>query len=173
MWVLDEEINSVARRVPESLQQLIERQLEQISREDVQVLEAASVAGITFAAAAAAAAVSHPNPEEEVETRCDRLARQQLFIERQDLSIWPDGTVSACYTFTHPLYQDVIYHRIPAGRCARFHQQIGVRLEVGYGDRSPEIAAELAEHFLRGQDARRAVSYLQYAGENAQRRAAG
>src|SRR5262245_16252346 len=45
-----------------------------------------------------------------------------------------------------------------------------MRLEVGYGARAKEIAAELAEHFVRGQDTRRAVQYLQQAAENATRR---
>ena len=37
----------------------------------------------------------------------------------------------------------------------------------GYGERRREIAAELAVHFERGRDYRRAIQYLQQAGENA------
>jgi hypothetical protein len=47
-----------------------------------------------------------------------------------------------------------------------------VRLEVGYGTRRREVAAELAEHFVRGQDTARAALYLQYAGEQAVQRLA-
>jgi predicted ATPase len=39
-----------------------------------------------------------------------------------------------------------------------------------YGNRAREIAAELAVHFEQGRDYRRAVQYLQQAGENAVRR---
>jgi predicted ATPase len=45
-------------------------------------------------------------------------------------------------------------------------------LKVGYGQQARELAAKLAEHFIRGRDSRRAVQYLQYAGENALRRRA-
>ncbi|HEV8718047.1 MAG TPA: hypothetical protein VGX03_35185 [Candidatus Binatia bacterium] len=46
------------------------------------------------------------------------------------------------------------------------------REELAYGKRAREIAAELALHFERGRDYRRAVRYLQQAGENAIRRSA-
>ena len=43
---------------------------------------------------------------------------------------------------------------------------------MGYGPQARELAVKLAEHFMRGRDPRRAVQYLQYAGENALRRSA-
>ena len=47
---------------------------------------------------------------------------------------------------------------------------MGLRVEAGYGERSREIAAELAMHFERGRDTERAVRYLHEAGQNAIRR---
>jgi predicted ATPase len=80
------------------------------------------------------------------------------------------GTVAARYGFLHALYQEVLYHRLTARRRQRLHQQIGEREEQGYGERAREIAAELALHFERGRGYRKAVQYLQQAGENAVRR---
>ncbi|HSF29816.1 MAG TPA: hypothetical protein VLK82_04990, partial [Candidatus Tectomicrobia bacterium] len=57
-------------------------------------------------------------------------------------------------------------------RRVRWHRQIGLRLETGYGPRAREVAAELAEHFVRGRDTERAVSYLQMAGTQAMQRSA-
>ena len=54
----------------------------------------------------------------------------------------------------------------------RWHRRIGMRLEAGYGEKAREIAVELAEHFVRGRDASRAVRYLQHAGEVARQRSA-
>src|SRR5262245_32273569 len=62
------------------------------------------------------------------------------------------------------------YERVPLSRRARWHRQIGTRLELGYGEQAGELAAKLAEHFVRGRNARRAVQYLAYAGENAWQR---
>jgi predicted ATPase len=45
-----------------------------------------------------------------------------------------------------------------------------MRLEVAYGASADEMAAELAEHFVRGQDTHRAIRYLQQAADNAARR---
>src|SRR4029453_12564095 len=78
--------------------------------------------------------------------------------------------VAARYHFIHDLYQEVLYERVPASRRMRWHRQIGMRLEAGYGPRVQEIAAELAMHFARGRDAPRAVVYLHQAADNALRR---
>ena len=76
------------------------------------------------------------------------------------------------YRFGHALYQEVVYDRLPVGARIRMHQQIGARLERGYGEQARDIAAELAEHFVRGHDTTRAVQYLSYAGEQALHRSA-
>ena len=74
------------------------------------------------------------------------------------------------YAFRHALYQQVVYERLGAGRRVRLHQRLGECLEAAYGAQAGEIAAELAEHFARGYDARRAVHYLHQAAEKATQR---
>lgn len=37
-------------------------------------------------------------------------------------------------------------------RRVRWHQQIGIELEKGYGTHARQIAMELAAHFARGRD---------------------
>jgi predicted ATPase/DNA-binding winged helix-turn-helix (wHTH) protein len=156
--------------VPTSLRQYIEQHIEQLADEDQVLLEAASVAGSTFAVAAVAAGVAQaPEP---LEARYTALARQGRFIRASGTESWPDGTVTACYQFIHALYHEVVYARVSAGHRVRLHQQIGVRKEAGYGAQARQIAAELAVHFTRGHDPWRAVTYLYYAGENALRRSA-
>jgi predicted ATPase/DNA-binding winged helix-turn-helix (wHTH) protein len=156
--------------IPTSLRQYIEQHLEQLSEADQVLLEAASVAGSTFAVAAVAAGSAQA--PETLEARCTALARQGRFIRASGTETWPDGTITACYQFLHALYHEVVYARVSAGHLVRLHQQIGARKETGYGAQARQIAAELAVHFTRGRDAWRAVTYLQYAGENALRRSA-
>jgi predicted ATPase/DNA-binding winged helix-turn-helix (wHTH) protein len=165
-----EALAGLSEVIPTSLRQYIEQHLEQLSEADQALLEAASVAGSTFAVAAVAAGVAQaPEP---LEARLTALARQGRFIRASGTETWPDGTVTACYQFLHALYHEVVYARVSAGHRVRLHQQIGARKEVGYGAQARQIAAELAVHFARGRDAWRAVHYLQYAGENALRRSA-
>src|SRR5262249_45716187 len=104
---------------------------------------------------------------ESLEARATALARQGRFIRASGTETWPDGTVTACYTFRHALYHEVVYARVSAGHRVRLHPQIGARKETGYGARTHEIAAELAGHFERGGDAGRVVTYRRRAAENA------
>src|SRR6185312_6965143 len=94
-----------------------------------------------------------------VEQRCVALARRGQFLRADGKAEWPDGTIAARYGFLHALYQEVTYGRIPAGRCAALHQHIGERIETGYGERTKEVAAELAVHFEQARDYQRAVHY--------------
>jgi predicted ATPase len=163
-----EHLEGVAVGVPESVRQLIEHQLAQVSPQAQAILAAASIVGREFSAAAVAAGVEQGT--EEVETCCDAIVRHGQFLQPQGSAEWPDGTVAARYRFIHDLYHEVLYERLPAGRRVRWHRAIGARLEAGYDTRAREMAAELAMHFERGRDHPRAVSYLQHAADNVLRK---
>ncbi|MBI3301580.1 MAG: AAA family ATPase, partial [Deltaproteobacteria bacterium] len=169
-WELTAAVDDVAVGVPESIQQLIEQQIERLRPEEQRMLEVASVVGAEFSAAAVAAGVEAAVGE--AEARCGRLARRNHLLRTSGIEAWPDGTVAARYGFLHALYQDVLYERVPAGQRIELHRRIGEREAEGYGERAGEIAAELAVHFERGRDYRRAVQYREQAGENAIQRSA-
>jgi DNA-binding winged helix-turn-helix (wHTH) protein/predicted ATPase len=169
-WELTASPSAVTMAVPESLRQVIEQQFERLTPPEQAIVEAASVAGGDFAAAAAAASLGEAS--EVIDAQLAALARQGQFVQAHGTDVWPDGTVTSRYRFGHALHQEVVYARIPAGRRAHLHRQIGRRLEAGYGPQAPEIAAELAAHFAHGRDDQRAVQYLQHAGDNAMRRCA-
>jgi len=156
--------------VPDSLRQMIEKQIEELDRQEQQVLEAASVAGTEFTVASVAAALE--SELGAVESVCEELARKSHFLQEGGIAEWPDGTVSERYHFRHALYQNVLYGRIAKARQVRLHRTIGEWQEAGYGKRTREVAAELAMHFERGRDYQRAVQYLQQAGRNAIQRSA-
>jgi predicted ATPase len=169
-WELPDSLNAIAVSVPESLRQLMEQQLVQLEPDVQRMLEAASVVGIEFSAAAVAAATEHDT--EAVENVCTAMARQGQLIQLRGTASWPDATVATRLAFRHALYQEVLYNRVPAGRRVRWHQQIGTRLEAGFGPQAKEIAAELAMHYVRGQAPEQAKKYLRHAGDNALRRSA-
>ncbi len=159
-----------ALTIPSTARQLIERQIERLSEDEQRILEAASVVGTDFPVASVAAALKQEI--DVIEDICEGIAWQGHFLEEKGIAEWPDGTVSGQYSFRHVLYQNVLYDRIAEARQARLHRMIGERLEAGYSDRAQESAAELAVHFERGRDYRRAVQYLGHAGQNAVRRSA-
>ncbi len=169
-WQLQASPEEVTIGIPENLQELIVRQIERLPKEDQRVLEVASVAGVLFSALAVAAGVGEGI--EQVEAWCEGLVRRRQFIRAIEVETWPDGTVTSRYEFLHSLYKDVLYNRLGPIRRIRLHQRIGEGEELAHGENTREIATELAVHFERGQDYRRAVQYLERAAENAMRRSA-
>jgi tetratricopeptide (TPR) repeat protein len=150
---------------PRNIRQMIERNLQRLSPDEQRVLEAASVAGAEFSAAAVAAALERPITE--IETCCARLARSEQFVNQLGPMSWPDGTVASGFRFSHALYQEVLSDRLPAARQVELHKRIAERQEAGYGERSSEIAAELAHHFGRCGDQPKTLKYLEIAGQRA------
>jgi predicted ATPase len=156
--------------IPHDVRRFIERQIEELESADREVLTAASVVGRTFSAAALAAALDAEL--EPVEAACARLARLGVFILKSDSAVWPDGTVAEHYAFRHDLHRELLYDRLPAMRRAQSHARVGRRLETAWSGRLDAIAAELAEHFDRGNEHVRAIPHHQRAAANALRRAA-
>ena len=169
-WDVHAGVDALPAIIPAHLRALIEHQLAQLSPEDQQLLEAASVAGVEFAAAAVAAGLERA--EEEVEARCTALARQGQFLQVRGPAAWPDGTVTDTYGFRHALYQEVVYQRLPAGRQSRWHARIATRLAQGFGEEAGDMAAAVAMHCVRGRLLSQAVPYLRQAGQHAARRGA-
>jgi predicted ATPase len=155
---------------PRSIREMIERNLERLKPEEQAVLEGASVAGVEFSAAAVAAALERP--QAEVESCCMRLARHQQFVTEQEPVEWPDGTVAARFRFHHKLYQEVLYGLLSPSHRVRLHRLIASREETAYGGRGYEVASELAHHYSRANDRRKAIQYFRVAGERAEQRGA-
>ena len=167
-WEVQGGVEKEALGVPESLQQLVEQQLRQLSPEDQRVLESGSVTGMQFSAAAVAAGLEER--VDTVEERCSILVRRGQFLQSSGIEEWPDGTVVGCYRFRHTLYRQAVYDRLPAGRRIQLHARIGARVEAGYRGQAAERAAELATHFEQGRKHMKAVHYLQQAAEKALQR---
>jgi DNA-binding winged helix-turn-helix (wHTH) protein/tetratricopeptide (TPR) repeat protein len=170
VWHLRAGLEELVRAVPDSLREVIEQRFSLLARPDQEMLEAASVAGLEFTAAAVSAGAGLS--EEEVETRCTALAREGRLLRLHEPAEWPDGRVVARFSFLHHLYPELLYDRVPPARRARLHREIGSCMEAGFGPHSPEIAAELAAHFLQAREGSRAVEYLQLAAQSALRRSA-
>ncbi len=169
-WQLAARVEDAAAGVPESLRQMIEKQLSRLTLEERRRLEAASVAGVEFSTAAVASGLEETG--ERMEELCEGLAQREQFLRARGTEALADGTVTGRYGFLHALYQQVLYERVAAARRVRLHRRIGEWEEAAYGQRVSDIAAELAVHFERGHDSGRAVRYLTHAGENALRRSA-
>jgi len=164
-WRFVETVEKVEVGMPDSIKQIIEKQLDRLAEDEQRTLEAASIAGAKFNTAVLAAALGEDPAQ--VEERCDELARRQQFIQDSGIQVLPNGKAVSDYRFIHALYRDVLYERASSAKRMQLHWRIGLQGEALYGEHADKIAAELAMHFERGADHGRAVQYLQKAGENA------
>ncbi|HEU4391001.1 MAG TPA: AAA family ATPase [Blastocatellia bacterium] len=167
-WELVAEIEKVHLGVPDSIKQMIGKQIDHLDQHEQRALEAASVAGAEFSPLALAAGLG--SDRSPVEACCDELARKHLFIQHCGVQELPNGEVVGRYGFIHALYQNALYERVSASRRIQMHRRIGERGEEIYGERAGEIAAELAMHFERGSRYRQSAKYLLEAAENDVRR---
>ena len=156
--------------IPQDVRRFIERQIDDLDDSDRALLSAASVVGRQFATTAVAAALE--SEINTVEAACSRLARQGVFISKVGSNEWPDGTHADLYTFRHDLYRELLYDHLPATNRAASHARVGGRLEAAWTGRLDAIAAELAEHFERGNERLRAIPHHQRAAAKALRRSA-
>ena len=159
-WALNSDLNEINLGTPDDVRRIIAAQLERLPPTECTVLEVASVAGGTFSATTVAGAAGLA--ADDVETTLTGLARQQRFVRHS----------GGRFEFDHVLYRDVLYERVSCGRRAILHREVAEREEASHGERACEIAAELAMHFERSGDIRRAGVYLQQAAENARSRSA-
>ncbi len=167
-WTLPQGEASLDVGVPDNLRQMITHQIERLSPEEQRLLGVASAAGMACSAALLAAALNAALSD--VESCCEALVRHGQMLAAAGVEEWLDGTVAGRYAFLHALYVEILYRRLAPGSRVELHRRLGERLEVAYGERSGEIAAEFALHFEQGRDAQRAIKYLQLAAEQAAQR---
>ena len=167
-WTLADDIANVKVGVPDNIKQMIHRHVDHLGLDTQRTLETASVAGVEFSTPALAAGLGE-DPR-IVETRANELARQRQYIQESGVQELPNGDVVTRFGFVHALYQNILYERIPESRRVQLHRLIGERGEEVFGERSVDISTELAMHFERGRDYKRAVHYLKEGANNAVRR---
>ena len=73
------------------------------------------------------------------------------------------------YSFAHDKILETLYQRIPPQLRERLHQAIAESIEAGARDRLMEVSFELALHFGRGSDRRKALTYACMAGDLAKK----
>ena len=165
IWRLTVSRATMERELPDNTRQLIEEQLRFVSPAEREVLEVASVAGVTFDVPAVVAGVGVE--ADRVESICHDLCGAQSWLRYLGSREWPDGAPASRYAFRHALHQRALYDRLSSSRRATLHERIGRRLEDGYAGRTPEASSELARHFQGGRDQRRALLYLEQAATQA------
>jgi DNA-binding winged helix-turn-helix (wHTH) protein/tetratricopeptide (TPR) repeat protein len=167
-WVTGAVADRADLAVPETLLEMVTVQFQGLDPDERVVLEAGSVAGMTFAPWLVARALGRD--VEEVEAIAERMVRSHRFLIAGGGT--EDRAAARPYEFSHALHRQVIYEQVADTRRQRLHQAIGQALEAAYADRLAEIAPALSVHFERSHDLARAVKYLALCIAGAQQRLA-
>src|SRR5207237_7536635 len=109
-WRLACPIAEVEIGVPDTVREMLDRQLERLVEVDRRIVEAAAVAGVEFSAAEVAAALAESVVD--VEERCAALARRRQFLA----AAANDARTGSRFRFTHALYPLAWRDRVPRAR---------------------------------------------------------
>src|SRR5438045_6681271 len=128
--------------IPETLQQMLEIQLEQLSPEDLRILQSACIAGERFSVWSVEAMLDVSSIL--IEETCDRLTKRAQFIRSVGVQAAPNGIPSAHYEFRHSLYRQALYHSLSALSRSELHRGLCTRLMPICDARRPVLAPALA-----------------------------
>jgi DNA-binding SARP family transcriptional activator len=146
---------------------------ERVSRLDARLRElllVASVEGEEFTAEVIARVVGAD--EHEIVRQLSRELDQTHHLVRALGVRRDDGVRLSRYRFQHILIQRYLYHSLDSVERPYQHEAVGHALEMLYGTRAAEIAAQLAWHFEAAQMPAKASIYIDQAGDQARRSAA-
>ena len=155
-WSSTEVIEEI--EIPSSLLDLVRARVSRLSEDERHLLDVAACWGPSFDASLIGEALG-----------LRRLPVLQSFarIESRDRLVRSEGRH---FAFDHHQVQEVLYDALPEMLREEYHLALAEALEARSGERTGaatgETAVQLATHFLRGADARRAVPYLRDAIEH-------
>ena len=100
------------------------------------------------------------SPDDRLEPMLKGLQAGEFIYEQPALG-------EAEYTFKHALTQEVAYNSVLMERRRLLHERTGEAIEALFKDRIDDHLAELAHHYSRSANTRKAVEYLFRAGSQA------
>jgi peptide/nickel transport system substrate-binding protein/oligopeptide transport system substrate-binding protein len=134
--------------LPESIQQVVDRQIERLPASVREVLAVASVVGRTFEIGALEALAG---AEVDVEEAVERLVRAGLFEERDRRG---DGL-----GFASRIVRDATYARLPRRRRRSLHRRYAEYLEGRYAGRLDRVYIRLVHHYSHADAAEKTVEF--------------
>ena len=100
------------------------------------------------------------SPDDQLESMLKGLQTGEFIYEQP-------ASGEAEYTFKHALTQEVAYNSVLMERRRLLHERTGEAIEALFKDRIDDHLAELAHHYSRSANTRKAVEYLFRAGRQA------
>jgi DNA-binding SARP family transcriptional activator/predicted ATPase len=153
--------------LPVKVEGVIEKRIQRLDKEWQDVLTLASVEGEIFTAEVVAR-IQGLDEIKLVRQLSSELDKQHRLVTAQTLERLGQQRLSR-YRFRHNLFQHYLYYSLDEMERGYLHEAVGNVLESLYGERTEEIAVQLAWHFQEAGLVAKASHYLQTAGNVAAR----
>ncbi|HEY6417777.1 MAG TPA: adenylate/guanylate cyclase domain-containing protein [Candidatus Binataceae bacterium] len=137
-------------KIPPTVQAILASRIDRLAPDHKDLLQTLAVIGTEFKLGLVRRVAAKPGPE--LEPMLSELQLGEFIYEQPAV-----GDVE--YTFKHALTHDVAYHSVLNERRRMLHGRIGPALESMYADNLDDHVAELAHHYARSGNPRKAVDY--------------
>ena len=162
------DLQTVEEAISGGLKQLLTLKVANLTKDDRQLLQAASVSATKFATESVAAVLQ--KDVLDIEEACEDQLLHEQWIVPEGSENWPDGSISESYQFWHQLYRQYFYDSLSAARRRHYHLGFANRLLAGFKGKLTDLAPQLAYHFEAAGDLQQAVEFRELATQQAAQR---
>jgi tetratricopeptide (TPR) repeat protein len=152
--------------LPSRVEGVIEARIGRMDTELRDIATISAIQGDTFIGEVTARVLT-ANARAVIQRLSRDLDKQHQLVAAQGVDRIGENRLS-WYQFRHNLFQVYLYGSLNEAERSYMHEDVGTVLEAVYGDRAPEIAVHLAEHFAQAGDDDRASLYQVHAGAAAE-----
>jgi tetratricopeptide (TPR) repeat protein len=149
--------------IPTSVQAILAARIDRLSPDLKELLQTLAVMGKTFSFRLAKQVEERPDVE---------LERMLLVLQSAEFIYERPIFRDIGYTFKHILTQEVAYNSLLNERRRPLHERVGVAIETLFKDSLEDHVDDLAYHYSRSGNLRKAVGYLHSAGRQLAQRSA-
>ena len=146
-----------------TVQGVLAARIDRLTAEEKALLQQLSVIGRQFPRSLAQHVVAQPE---------DELYRLLSVLQAKEFLYEQPAFPEVEYLFKHALTQEVAYGTVLQEQRKALHEQTGQAIEALYTDSLEDHYSALAYHYSRSENAEKAITYLQHAGQQAVRRSA-
>jgi tetratricopeptide (TPR) repeat protein len=149
--------------IPTTVQAVLASRIDRLPAEEKVLLQTLAVIGKEFPLSLLKQVVN--KPEAELHRLLSHLQAAEFIYEQP---AFPEVE----YTFKHALTQEVAYNSLLIERRKMLHERTAQAIESSFHSRLEDHYGDLAYHYSRSGNTRKAIEYLQLAGEQAVQRSA-
>jgi class 3 adenylate cyclase len=154
---------SATLHIPTTIQGLLAARIDRLPAEEKALLQHLAVIGREFPIGLVHRVVRQPE---------EQLRRLLSSLQSKDFVYEQPALAGPKYIFKHALTQEVAYKSLLVEQRRVLHEETAEAIEALFHSRLEDHYSELAHHYTRSRNTRKAIEYLQLAGRQAVQRSA-